>query len=312
MLTTFQGHGEAGRSFGLEPPWALPHIAPNDGPFEVNRMRRSLRSWVRIAPAVPADVPQGAPASEPSASGPPSPEAHFRTTHWSVVLAARDRTSDEAQAALAALCQTYWYPLYAYVRRRGYEPADAEDLTQGFFERLLAKDYLGDLTPGLGRFRSFLLAALKHFLANAWDRGQARKRGGGCVILSLEDQDAERRYEFEPVDHGTPERLFERRWALTVLERVLGRLRGEYAASGKADLFDALKGCLSGGQGDGIYPRIAAQTGLKEGAARVAVHRLRRRYAEALRAEIVETVQDPAEAEDELRHFISVLSGTDP
>jgi RNA polymerase sigma-70 factor (ECF subfamily) len=248
------------------------------------------------------------PPSEGAADANPARDSGFRTTHWSAVLAARDKDSSQAQQALAELCQTYWYPLYAYIRRRGNSPADAEDLTQGFFERLLEKDYLGDLTPGMGRFRSFLLTALKHFLANEWDRAQTRKRGGGQVIFSIESQDAEERYRFEPVEHVTPETLFEQRWALTILERVLARLREEFAAGEKAGLFEELKGFLSADQPGGTYAEIAARTGMKEGTVKVAVHRLRRRYGELLRAEIADTVNDPGEVEAEIRHLIAVIS----
>jgi RNA polymerase sigma factor (sigma-70 family) len=234
-------------------------------------------------------------------------DAGFRTTHWSAVLTARDRNSSQAQQALTELCQTYWYPLYAYIRRRGNGPTDAEDLTQGFFERLLEKDYLSDLTPGRGRFRSFLLTALKHFLANEWDRAQTRKRGSG-MVLSLDEEEAEQRYKLEAVENVTPETLFEQRWALTVLGRVLARLREEFVAGEKAELFDQLKAFLSADQPGCSYSEIAARTGLKEGTVKVAVHRLRRRYGELLRAEIAETVEDPAEAADEIQHLIAVLS----
>jgi RNA polymerase sigma factor (sigma-70 family) len=235
-------------------------------------------------------------------------DVQFPTTHWSAVLAARAQGSPQATAALAELCQAYWYPLYAYIRRRGNNPTDAEDLTQGFFARLLEKNYIGDVTPGVGRFRCFLLASLKHFLANEWDRAQAGKRGGGKVIISLDDQDAETRYQFEPVEKGTPETLFEQRWALTVLERVLARLRKEFVATEKAELFDQLKVFLSTDQPDCSYAEIAAHTGLKEGTVKVAVHRLRRHYGELLRAEISNTMSQPNEVEDEVRHLISVLS----
>jgi RNA polymerase sigma-70 factor (ECF subfamily) len=233
----------------------------------------------------------------------------FTTTHWSAVLTARNKDSSKAPAALAELCQTYWYPLYAYIRRRGNNPTDAEDLTQGFFEQFLAKDYLSDLTPGRGRFRSFLLAALKHYLANEWDRAQTRKRGGGRALVSLDAQDAEARYRFEPVEHVTPDRLFEKRWALAVLERVLARLREEFMAAEKGALFEELKGFLSADLPEGSYAGVAARTGLKEGTVKVAVHRLRRRYGELLRAQIADTVDRPEAVEDELRYLISVLAG---
>ena len=255
--------------------------------------------------------PAASPAVAPS-SGVPSTdlprESQFRSTHWSAVLSARDKNSSQAQQALAELCRTYWYPLYTYIRRRGNNPTDAEDLTQGFFERLLDKDYIGDLTPGTGRFRSFLLTALKHYLANEWDRSQTRKRGGGIVIVSLDDHDAETRYQFEPADHVTPDILFEQRWALTVLERVLAKLREEFVAGNKEELFEQLKAFLSADRPGPTCGEIAVRTGLREGTVKVAVHRLRRRYGELLRAEIAETVGDPAEVEDEIRQLISVLS----
>ena len=232
----------------------------------------------------------------------------FVTTHWSVVLAAGNTESPQANEALEKLCQTYWYPLYAYIRRRGNNPTDAEDLTQGFFARLLEKNYIGDVTPGAGRFRCFLLASLNHFLANEWDRAQTSKRGGGKVIISLDEGEPEARYQFEPVENVTPETLYERGWALTVLEQVLARLRQEFVATEKAGLFDQLKVFLLMEQPDYSYAEIASDTGLKEGTVKVAVHRLRRRYGELLRAEIGHTVSQPSEVEDEVRHLISSLS----
>lgn len=232
----------------------------------------------------------------------------FPATHWSAVLAARGQDSSAAHAALSDLCQAYWFPLYAYIRRRGHGHDAAEDLTQAFFARLLAKNYLGDLTPGMGRFRSFLLATVKHFLANEWDASQVQKRGGGKEILSLDALDADERYRFEPQDSVTPETLFERRWAMTVLENVLTRLRQEFVASERAELFDQLKVFLSADQAGGSYAEVAARTGLKEGTVKVAVYRLRRRYGELFRAEIANTVNDPSEVEDEVRHLIAALS----
>jgi RNA polymerase sigma-70 factor (ECF subfamily) len=194
--------------------------------------------------------------TDPMAAADQPTGTQFTTTQWSAVLAARDKDSPQAQTALAELCQTYWYPLYACFRRRGNNPMDAEGLTQGFFERFLAKDYLSDLTPGRGRFRSFLLTALRPYLANEWDRAQTRRRGGGQTLVSLDAQDAEQRYRVEPVEAGTPKTVFEKRWALAVLERVLTRPREEFVAGekgGKASLrgqsavlcFFA-QGCLSG------------------------------------------------------------------
>ncbi len=238
--------------------------------------------------------------------GPEGGKACFTTTRWSVVLAARGDDSKTAFAALSELCGVYWYPLYAYVRRRGHSPEEAEDLTQSFFTTFLAKNYLDDLKPDMGRFRSFLLTSLKHFLANKWDAANAQKRGGGEAVLSLDD--AERRYQDEPRDHVTPETLFERRWALTLLEQVLARLRTEFVTTEKAELFDHLKVFLSDGESGVSYAEIAECSGLKEGTVKVAVHRLRRRYGELLRSEISQTIGDPREVEDEVRNLIAALS----
>jgi RNA polymerase sigma-70 factor (ECF subfamily) len=235
-------------------------------------------------------------------------DSGFVTTHWSAVLAAREEESPRAESALAELCQTYWYPLYAYIRRRGYDPSEAEDLTQAFFTRLLQKRFFVELTPGIRRFRAFLLTSLKHFLANEWDRARRQKRGGGIVVLSLDEEPVEGRYRVEAVGQVTPETLFERAWASTVLEQVLGTLRQEFVSNGKEALFDQLKGVLLGNYPRGLYAEIAAQTGLTEGALKVAVHRFRRRYGELLRARISQTLDDPREVEDELRHLIRVLS----
>jgi RNA polymerase sigma-70 factor (ECF subfamily) len=235
--------------------------------------------------------------------------AVFQTTHWSAILAARDGHCSGAQEALGDLCRIYWYPLYAYIRRRGHGPTEAEDLTQAFFARLLEKDFLGDLTPGMGRFRSFLLTALKHFLANEWDRAQAQKRGSGQPLLSLDDDQAESRYRVEAIDYTTPETLFEQRWAWTLLEQVLARLRQEFVSSEKAELFDQLKGFLSAAKPPPkAYAEAAARTGLQEGTVKVAVHRLRRRFGELLRAQIARTVADAGQVEDELRYLIQVLA----
>jgi DNA-directed RNA polymerase specialized sigma24 family protein len=227
----------------------------------------------------------------------------FCTTHWSVVLAAADRNSAEGEKALTELCQAYWYPLYAYVRCRGNSATEAEDLTQAFFERFLEKNPIKNVTPGIGRFRCFLLISLKHFLANEWHRAQTQKRGGGKVIFSLDECDS-----FEPAENLTPDVIFEQRWALTVLERVLGQLRSEFASTGKAELFDHLKAFLPLEHPEASYAEAAGRAGLKEGTVKVAVHRLRRRYAELLRAEIASTVSNPHEVGAEINYLISVLS----
>ena len=230
----------------------------------------------------------------------------FPTTLWTVVLHAGRNEPGQVQAALAQLCQAYWYPLYSFVRRRGYSPHDAEDLTQAFFAHLLEKHGLERVDPELGRFRTFLLASLKNFLANDWDRSHARKRGGGQTIVSLEQGMGESRYQLEPSHDLTPERHFERQWAVTLLDQVLAALRDEYHAEGKGDLFEELKTVLTGQPG--AYGDMAARLRRSEGAIKVAVHRLRHRYRELIRARIAETVGE-GDVEDELRHLVAVLGG---
>ncbi len=235
--------------------------------------------------------------------------ATFVTTHWSVVLAARRSDTTRAQAALARLCQAYWYPLYAYVRRRGHSPPDAQDLTQEFFARLLEQNWLAQADRERGRFRSFLLAAMSHFLANEWDKARAQKRGGAAQFVPLQLGTAETRYGQEPADPLTPEQLYERRWALALLDEVLNALRKEYAAAGTAELFDALKPCLVGDRQAQPYAALAAQLSMTEGAVKVAVHRLRQRYRQLLREEITNTVASPEEASEEMHHLFTVLAG---
>jgi RNA polymerase sigma-70 factor (ECF subfamily) len=229
----------------------------------------------------------------------------FPTTLWTVVLHAGRDEPARAQAALAQLCQGYWYPLYSFVRRRGYSPHDAQDLTQAFFAQLLEKRGLERVDPELGRFRTFLLASLRNFLANDWDKAQARKRGGGQKIVSLDEERAESRYQLEPSHDMTPERHFERQWAMTLLDQVLDALRDEYHAEGKGDLFEELKAVIVGRPG--AYTDIAARLRRSEGAIKVAVHRLRHRYRELMRARIAATVGE-GEVEDELRHLLTVLN----
>jgi RNA polymerase sigma factor (sigma-70 family) len=245
-------------------------------------------------------------ADEKQEPAPPG-SRQFATTRWTLVLAAGQRGSPQSSAALATLCENYWYPLYAYVRRRGYEADEAQDFTQAFFTRLLERNDLAAADPRRGRFRSFLLTSLKHFLANEWDRNRAQKRGGGRAALSIDFGTAEERYRAEPAHDLTPEKIFERRWALVLLENVLARLHDESAQAGTADSFDRLKGFLTGEQSAGTYGQLAAELNMSEGAVKVAVHRLRRRYRELLRAEIEETVADPDEIDQEIRALFSAL-----
>jgi RNA polymerase sigma factor (sigma-70 family) len=244
------------------------------------------------------------PEAQPDASD--SPE-RFRTTHWSVVLAARDRASPEARQALQELCEAYWYPLYAFVRRCGHSAEEAQDLTQEFFVRLLEKDFLVMADQGRGKFRSFLLAACKHFLANERDRARALKRGGGRAVLPIDTQAGESRYAAEPAHQLTAERLFERRWALLLLQHVLGRLREESQRAGKAEQFEQLKALLAGEKSAERYAQVAQAMQATPGAVRVAVHRLRRRYRELLREEITRTVNDPGQVEAEIRDLFKAL-----
>ena len=234
--------------------------------------------------------------------------AVFVTTQWSVVLAAGNAGSAGADDALARLCRMYWYPLYCYVRRRGREAEDAKDLTQEFFARLLKRNWLGRADRERGRFRSFLLGAMNHFLADEWDKARAQKRGGGVAAVPLEITTAETRFAHEPADPSTPEQNFERRWALTLLEEVLQRLRAEYEAEGRAELFALLHPCLVGDRTEQPYAELARRLGSTEGTVKAAVHRLRQRYRGLLREEIAQTVAEPAEVDDELRHLFAVLA----
>ena len=234
-------------------------------------------------------------------------DARFATTRWSVVLAAGHDTAG-GRESLAGLCQSYWLPLYAYVRRRGYSPEDAQDLTQAFFTRLLEKHWIAGADQARGRFRSFLLAAMKHFLADEWDRERAQKRGGGVALLPLEFATAEAQYAREPADAETPDRIFERRWALTLLEHVLARLRAEYVRDGKGPLFEALHPCLVGERTAQPYADLAGTLGSSEAAIKSAVHRLRQRYRRLLREEIASTIDGDDRIDDELRHLFAVLS----
>lgn len=233
----------------------------------------------------------------------------FQTTHWSVVLAAGQTGAPSAEAALENLCKTYWYPLYAYIRRQGRNPHDAQDLTQEFFTRILEKRYFRFADRERGRFRSFLLKSLQHFLVNEWVSGQAQKRGGGAQFILLDDESAERIFQQELAVSVSPERLYDKRWAITLLNRAMDRLGADYAASGKGELFEQLKSLLLAEGSVEIYREMSAQSGLSEGATKVAVHRLRQRFRDAVRAEIAQTVATPAEVDEELRWLMTSMSG---
>jgi DNA-directed RNA polymerase specialized sigma24 family protein len=239
----------------------------------------------------------------------PAASPAFVTTHWTAVLTA-GRCADTAQSQLALeqLCRAYWYPLYAYVRRCGHSPHDAQDLTQEFFARLLGKQWLAGVAPEKGRFRTFLLVVLKRFLANEWDHAHAAKRGGPLGPVPLDTAVAESRYQAEPTPKLPADRIYERRWALTLIEQTLARLRREFAAAGKADEFERLKGFLTASHAANTYAKAAAQLCLNEGAARVAVHRLRRRFREIFREEVSHTVAAAEDADEEMRHLLAALA----
>jgi RNA polymerase sigma-70 factor (ECF subfamily) len=231
----------------------------------------------------------------------------FHTTCWTVVLAAGDRDAPEARRALATLCETYWYPIYAFARRKGHAPTEAEDLTQGFFGSLLEKDYVNAADPERGRFRAFLLTAFRRYVTRERDRARAQKRGGGNAPLSLDFAYGERRYAIEPSHELTPERAFDRRWALTLLETVVERLQKEMGDAGKQELFDGLKPHLLAPADGAAYAELAGRLDSTEGAVKTALHRLRTRYRDLLRAEIAETVAAPEEVDGEIGYLLQSL-----
>ncbi len=243
-----------------------------------------------------------------SASTPHAPRPVFVTTHWSLVLSARDRQSPQSAAALEKLCRAYWYPLYAYARRAGQSKENAEDLTQAFFAQLLEKKFLDSVQQERGRFRSFLLVALKRFMTNEWQRAHAQKRGGFQAQISLDTELAERKFQSEITSlEIPPDRAFERRWALTLLEQTMLRLRAEFESAEKTSEFEQLKTFLTADKKEIPYAKVAEEIGMSESALRVAVHRLRKRYRELFREEIAHTLADGESVEDELRHLLSVL-----
>jgi RNA polymerase sigma factor (sigma-70 family) len=232
----------------------------------------------------------------------------FATTHWTVVLAAGKRHTPQSDGALEELCRTYWFPLYAYVRRRGHTKEDAEDFVQEFFARFLEKNYLAGLSAERGRFRAFLLAVLKHFLANEWDKSQAQKRGGGAAHLSLDWQTADTKFQVAATNEPSPDKAFDREWALALLAKVIERLQQECAADGKAKLFEQLKIFLTAGKGALSHTDAAKKLGMDETAVRVAVHRLRKRYRQLLRDEISQTLADESQVDEEMRALFGAFA----
>jgi RNA polymerase sigma factor (sigma-70 family) len=238
------------------------------------------------------------------------PKGSFATTQWSLVVAAGEANSPEARLALEALCRDYWRPIYVYLRRRGADHDRASDETQGFFSKLIEKNYVGDARRERGRFRTFLLTSLKHYLANEWDRESTQKRGGGRLAIPIDTREGEAAYELEAASDERPDRLFERRWARSVLDVALHRLRDEAKASGTLPRFDALLPFLAGGAGRS-YREVADRLEMTEAAARIAVHRTRRRFRAVLRSEVARIVEDPAQVDDELRYLASALGTLD-
>ncbi|MFN2386573.1 MAG: RNA polymerase sigma factor [Thermoanaerobaculia bacterium] len=234
--------------------------------------------------------------------------ARSQTTHWSLVLAARGGATESSRDALTRLCELYWYPIYVFVRRRGHSAEDARDLTQGYFARLLEKGYLDDVPPEAARFRSFLFASVSRFLSNARDRAGPARSGGGRTPISLDTESAEQRYRIEPADNLTPEKVFEKQWALALLDRALGRLQEEHPAGQAAARFQRLRPYLSGEEPGAAQREIAEELGMTEGALRQAIDRLRKRFGEVLREEIRQTVAEPDAVDGELRHLLSSLS----
>ena len=242
---------------------------------------------------------------EPEQRGPA-----FVTTRWSLVLSAGKADTSRAHMALSKLCQTYWFPLYAHARRRGYNPHDAEDLTQAFFAQLLERRAIASADPQRGRFRSFLLSAMNNFLASEWHKARAQKRGAGQQLLSLDMSAAEQRFDLEPADDSTPDQAFDKQLALALLDEVLEKLEAEYAGDGKSDLFAALRPTLAGARESQPYAELCIRLGRSEGAVKVAVHRLRKRYRDLVRGEIANIVASPGEIDSEMRRLFAALAGS--
>jgi RNA polymerase sigma factor (sigma-70 family) len=233
----------------------------------------------------------------------------FATTRWSIVISAGHRSSPDSKRALASLCETYWYPLYAYARRRVSDVNEAQDLTQAFFVELLEKNYVGAATPDRGRFRAFLLTAFKHFLAKEWEKAKAQKRGGSRAPISLDFQSADSSLRIEPSAGVTPEEFYDRQWAIALLGQIMERLKSEFVEAGKGQLFDELKGFIIGDHAGCTYSQVAVRLNMTEAAVKKAASRMRQRYRELLREEIAQTVAGPDEVDDEIRSlFVSLKS----
>lgn len=245
------------------------------------------------------------PVPEKPCSDPPGHD--FRATHWSVVIAAGQLQSPKALEALETLCRDYWFPLYAYARKQGQAPRDAEDLTQAFFAEFLEKNFVSRADPNRGRFRTFLLVSFKHFILNEWNRGRALRRGGGKTIVSWDAQSAESCYEFQQVDLNSPDKIFDRNWALTALERALSRVHADYIAAGNAVVYDQLRSILWEDPKAETYADLGARLGMTEAAVKMAVMRLRRRCRESLRHEVAQTVAESGDVEEEWRHLLASL-----
>ena len=246
--------------------------------------------------------------SENSSPNNSTPGDIFATTRWTVVLAAGQVAGPQSTAALEELCHAYWYPLYAYVRRRGYNKEDAEDLVQAFFARFLEKNYLANLDAERGRFRAFLLASLKHFLINEWKKAQRQNRGGGELPLSLDWETADTKFQVAATNEPSPDKAFDREWALALLAKVIERLQKECAAEGKGKVFEQLKTFLMAGKGESAQSEVAKVLDMEEGAVRVAIHRLRKRYRALLRDEIVQTLADESLVDEELRALFGAFA----
>jgi len=301
------GIGEALKLARIFPELADWHVAHCAGQMNIRQLFRQIEPPAGLKEQIISEHAAKAGVITSNTYEAPARTWQFTTTRWSMVLTAGGAASLETDTALEQLCRTYWYPLYAFVRRRGYEVFDAQDLTQDFFARLLEKRFLVAVDRSKGKFRSFLLTALEHFLAQEWRRSRTQKRGGRFTFASLDDGSAETQYQQIPGGTLAPDRLYEQQWALTLLEQVLKKLRAEFVAGGAGADFEELKGFLAGERQAGGYAALAVRLNTTQGAVKMTISRMRRRYGELLRAEIARTVSGPDEIEAELRGlFIAV------